>query len=203
MRRIVAALVLVCLLAIPVAAQSLPDLSRTGSISVTIRYDGAAVSGGTLTLYRVGDVVEENGNYNFVLTEEFTSSGITLENIHGADTAKKLSVFAQQKEIEGNTGKISTKGKLTFDDLLPGLYLLTQRKAAAGYQKLSPFLVSLPMHASDGYSYQVDASPKVSPVPAQPENTQQPATGQSVWPVWVFLFSAAALTVLGYYRKRV
>ena len=202
MRRILGVLVLVCILAIPVAARGLPDMDQTGSISVTIRYDGAAVSGGTLTLYRVGNIQEADGNYSFTLTERFASSSITLENIHAADTAAKLSDFAQRKGIDGTTGKISTDGKLTFGDLEPGLYLLAQRKAAEGYQKLSPFLVSLPMRSADGYTYQVDAGPKVSPIPAQPENTQQPATGQPGWPIWIFLFSAIGLTVLGYYRKR-
>lgn len=201
MRRILAVLVLACLLAIPVAARSLPDLEQTGSISVAIRYDGAAVSGGTLTLYRVGDIQEADGNYSFILAEPFAASGITLENLHAADTAAKLFDFAQRKGFDGTTGKISAHGKLTFADLQPGLYLLAQRKAAEGYQKLSPFLVTLPMRTADGYTYQVDAGPKVSPVPAQPENTQQPATGQPVWPIWTFLFSAAALTALGYCRK--
>jgi len=203
MKRILGVFVMICAFVIPVTAHSLPDLNQSGSISVTIRYDGAAVSGGELTLYRVGDIQEDDGNYSFVLTERFASSGATLKNVQSAETAKKLSDYALRKAIDGNTGKISTNGTLTFDNLQPGLYLLAQRKAASGYHKLSPFLVSLPMREKDGYSYQVDASPKVSPIPTQPGNTEQPETGQPGWPIWVFVFSTAALTTLIYYKKRV
>ena len=203
MKRILSAIVMSIILAIPVAALNLPDLNRSGAIDVTVCYDGKAVSGGELTLYRVGDIVQEDGNYSFVLTDRFSSSGITLENLQQPETAKKFSAYAAQQGITGKTKKIDTNGKLIFDELNPGLYLLVQNKAATGYQKLNPFLVSLPMREADGYSYHVDAGPKVSPVPTPPTNTEQPQTGQSGWPIWTFLFSTAALAVVLYSRKRV
>lgn len=178
----------------------MPDLDRSGSIDITIRYDGHPVSSGELTLHRVGDIKEENGDYSFVLTEEFASSGVTLENPQQPEIAKKLSNYATQQGIAGKTGKISASGSITFDQLKPGLYLLTQSKAATGFEKLNPFLVSLPMRGTNGYTYHVDASPKISPTPSQPENTGQPQTGQSVWPIWLFLLSSAALVLL--IRKR-
>ena len=203
MKRILGAIILSIILAIPVAAVNLPDLNRSGAIDVTIRYDGEPVSGGTLTLYRVGDIAEQDGNYSFVLTDIFVSSGVTLENLQRPDTAKELSDYAVQQGIAGETKKIGTTGEITFDGLKPGLYLLAQSKAAPGYQKLSPFLVTLPMREADGYSYHVDAGPKVSPIPAEPTNTEQPKTGQSAWPIWTFLFSTAALAVVVYSGKRI
>lgn len=202
-KKIVGIVILICALALPVAARDLPDLNQTGSISITVRYNGNAVSGGELTLYRVGEVREDEGNYGFVLTEQFAASGVTLENVQSPDTAKKLSDYAQHQGLSGTAGKIGTDGTLKFGSLEPGLYLLAQRKAAAGYQKLNPFLVSLPMWEGEGYSYQVDASPKASPVPSQPGTPDQPKTGQSSWPIWTFAVSAAALAVVIGYKKRV
>ena len=42
-------------------AHDVPDMTKTGSISAHMIYDGEAVGGGTLTLYKAGDVAEDNG----------------------------------------------------------------------------------------------------------------------------------------------
>ena len=74
---------------------------------------------------------------------------------------------------------------------------MVQNKAAEGYYAVNPFLVSLPMLEKESYSYHIDASPKVSPLPiAPPDNPEQPKTGQSVWPIWTFAVSGAALIML-------
>lgn len=189
-------MLVIIILVIPVAASDLPDPNQRGSISITISYDGKPVAGGELTLYRVGDIAEENGNYSFVLLDQFADLKVASENLLSPETAKKLSDYITQQRNSGNTEKVGAKGSITFDDLKPGLYLITQNKAAAGYKKLNPFLVSLPMWQVDGYTYHVDASPKISLMPSPPGNTEQPQTGQAGWPIWLFLISSSALTLL-------
>ena len=47
-------------------AHEVPDPSRTDcSIEVVVRYGSQDISGGTLTAIRVGEVVEEDGNFVF------------------------------------------------------------------------------------------------------------------------------------------
>lgn len=75
------AVLLLCTVGVTAAAQNVPDLSWKGSITVTMRQGETAVSGGSLTLYRVGEVREEDGNYSFVLTGDFTGCGQSLTNI--------------------------------------------------------------------------------------------------------------------------
>ena len=196
MKRILGTVLAVIMLVISVAASDLPDPNQMGSICITITYDGKPVAGGELTLHRVGDIKEENGNYGFVLTDRFAAFDITSENLLSPEMAKKLSDHITRERVTGKTEKIDTEGSITFDNLKVGLYLVVQSKAATGYQKLNSFLVSLPMQEATGYSYHVDASPKVSLTPKPPVNTELPETGQSVWPVWLFLFSSAALALL-------
>ncbi len=73
---LLAAAVLLYTLSVTAFAHDVADLTREGAISVTMKYQGKAVSGGTLTLYRVGDVHEEDGNYDFVLNSGFAGSGV-------------------------------------------------------------------------------------------------------------------------------
>ena len=51
-------------------AHDVPDMTRTGSVSATLTYDDEAVPGGSVTLYRVGDVVQDDGDYLFAKTKD-------------------------------------------------------------------------------------------------------------------------------------
>lgn len=201
MKRIALFLALTWLLALPVTAHEVPDLTRKGSITVTMRYDGKALAGGEMTLYHVGDIREEDGNYSFIPTSDYAGSGISFDNVQSPETAERIAEFASRQGLRGNTQQIASDGTLRYADLKPGLYLLVQKKAAKGFEPAAPFLVTLPMLVGETYIYQVDAGPKVSPVPEEkPEDSGQPQTGQSALPIWVFSLSAVALVLL--LRKR-
>ena len=87
-------LALLFLLALPVsaAAQSVPDESRNGhcSITVSMTYKGKAVCGGTLALYKVGDVAEDDGNYSFVPVKEIQADIPEFGDIESPDLAGRL-----------------------------------------------------------------------------------------------------------------
>lgn len=196
------AFLLLCCVSVTAYAHEVPDTSRKGSIMVTMTYKEKAVPGGTLTLYHVGNVKEDDGNYSFVLTDEFAGSGVLLENIQSDQLAKDLAGYASDRKIKGTTKQIGNDGSVTFSDLELGLYLLVQTEAASGYSKAGPFLVTVPMQEEGVYCYEVDASPKVEPkpsptttpssptTPTKPTSPSLPQTGQLNWPVPV-------LTVLG------
>ena len=80
-KRLRSLLALLLLLSLPLsaAAHPVPDEQKDGhcSITVTMTYQEKALPGGTLALYKVGDVAEEDGNYSFVpvaaIREDFAS----------------------------------------------------------------------------------------------------------------------------------
>lgn len=77
---VLAALTLLVWCAAPAFALEVVDLSRTGSIKVSL-YDSEtseAVGGGTLTLYRVAKVQKDNANLSFVYTNGFEDCGVEL-----------------------------------------------------------------------------------------------------------------------------
>ncbi len=203
-RRFLPLLLVFLLLALPVLAHDVPDLSRTGSITVSMCKNGTPVPGGTLTAYRVGQIHQEDGNYLFVLTEEFAASGLSLEN----PDAQALAAYAKEQNIQGKTQSIDQEGIAEFQELELGLYLMVQAEPAPGYGAVAPFVVSLP-YAKDGtYIYDVDAIPKVELEPEPTETTAPleptlPQTGQLNWPVPVLGVAGLTLLVLGIvlYRK--
>lgn len=199
--------VLLVLAFLPAAASAhpVPEPGKKGSITVSMQFDGEPVPGGKLTLYRVGEVSQDDGNYTFVPTGEFTGCGTDFGTLDSAEqnaqTAKSLKDF-----IQNNRGirpvareKIGTDGKVKFSNLEQGLYLLVQTEPATGFSPVNPFLVSLPFLKDGEYLYDLDAQAKteLEQVPKPPEKPggKLPQTGQLNWPVPVL--AAAGLTLFG------
>lgn len=106
-------------------------------------------------------------------------------------------------------------GTAVFNRLQPGLYLAIQNEAARGYQKASPFLVTVPQWEENGYVYDVDASPKVelkkktgseTPETKKPGGSgggskkpgkTLPQTGQRNWPVPVLMTAGIGMFLSG------
>ena len=202
-------------------AHEVPDMNRTGSISAKMLYDGQPVGGGSLVLYRVGDILESDGNYSFTLTDSFKGSGASLTNISDPALAKSLADYAKTNNPSGTPVVIGADGTVLVQSLNLGLYLLVQDKAADGFEVISPFLVSVPMYENGAYIYEVNAEPKLSALtktPATDPGTSGgggssgvgsssgsssgmgtlPKTGQLNWPVPVLSALGLCLFFLGW-----
>ena len=180
----IAALALLVCCAVPAFAAEWIDLKRTGSIKVSL-YDtetSELVSGGELTLYRVAEVHESNGDLSFSYTNGFENCGVELGDLSESELANDL-VAHITDDAESTTMEIGDTGIVEFTDLQLGLYLIVQGASATDYEPINPFLVSVPMMEGETYIYDVDAMPKVGTAthkppetPTTPENPETPDT---------------------------
>lgn len=138
------------------------ELTRKGSITVTLRdsESGSAVSGGKLTLYQVASISRKNGNLSYDYTNGFENCGVSLGDLSESDLARTLD-DKRPAGSKGETLTVDTDGRAVFSRLPLGLYLVVQSTASTGYEKINPFLVSVPLVEEDTYLYDVDALPKV------------------------------------------
>ena len=210
---LLALLVLLCL-PLSAAAHPVPDESQDGhcSITITMTYKGKAVPGGTLALYKVGDVQEDDGNYSFVPVKAIQSDISEFGNIESSDLPGKLAKL--EKKLTPVTAKpvtIDKNGTVTFSNLAFGLYLVVQKIAASGYGKTSPFLVSVPYLYKDEYKYNVISQPKTDlereVKPTTPPSSgggggKLPQTGQLWWPVPVLVCMGLGCIAVGLIRRR-
>lgn len=192
-------------------AHEVSDMEKQGSIVVTTKYGDKAVSGGTLTATRVGEVAEDDGNYFFVRLD-----GKKLTQIESEAAAKALEAFANEygKEhlLSTQDATVGKDGKATFPNLELGLYLITQKKAAPGYNKLRAFLVSVPYNDNGHYVYDVDIytkselekapNPTSPSTPGKPTDPKLPQTGQLTWPIPVLSTAGLFLVVIGFALRR-
>ena len=204
-------LVLACAAALPVWAHEVPDAARLGSIAISMAHQGEPVPGGSLTLYRVADVVSQDGDYLFAYTADFAECAIPVTELASADLPRALAELAKTKNLEGITLKLDDGGKVKFSELELGLYLLIQQEAAPGFKKVNPFLVSVPQNVDGHYIYDVDTAPKnlpgpdeettpppPPPPPTGPDGPDLPQTGQLNWPVPVLAVTGMALFLFGW-----
>lgn len=203
---LLAAILLLCM-SVTATAHDVPDLSRDGSISITMRKGETVVSGGSLTLYPVGEISEDDGSYSFVPAGVFKNCVEAFDDLDSAKLASDLAAFAKDN-AEGRTLQVGADGKAVFRGVVPGLYLVVQETAAEGWNCAAPFLISIPNMEDGVYVYDVEASPKVEltpapekpkePTPSKPADPTLPQTGQLNWPVPLLTIAGLCLFAAGW-----
>lgn len=150
------------------------DLQRTGSISITLKQaDGTPVPGVRFALYRVADVVRQDGGLAYRYTPAFAGSGMELGELKGDNLAGHLAAYAAEQKLEPVTQATGQDGFVGWGELSLGLYLLVQEGEIPGYYSIAPFLVSVP-HSGEGagWVYDVLADPKFELQPTHPGTVQ-------------------------------
>lgn len=212
---------LLCAFLLPAAAADFPDFSRTGSIRLTVRYEGREVGGGELTLYQVATLCGDD-SYYYAPAEGLEACDFSFDTIENPDQPSVVLAKVREAGITGQAAQIGSNGVVFFGDLPLGLYLIEQTENAPGFTAMQPFFITIPMKEGDELIYDVDASPKPTPPqptePTEPSNPSEPTeptkpgdtlpqTGQLKWPIPVLgilgmVFLLAGLFVLLRGRKR-
>ena len=196
---------------VAVCAQDVPDLNKTGSITVEMRYDQKAVTGGELALYKVGNAKEENGDYGFLKTDDFSGFPGDITATDSEELPDQLKKYISQNKIKEQVLQKNSDGEITFDNLNTGLYLIIQTQASDGYEAMNPFLVNVPLLEDGKYVYQINAKGKFelkkSEMPEGRSEKQKvfdkhlPQTGQMKWPIPILAVGGVILFLLGWLLK--
>ena len=136
------------------------DSKRTGSISVTLKnQDGITpISGVEFSLYHVATAcLNSNDNLSYAFTKAFQGCGCELDD---PALSVKLDAFVKDHSVSREKTVTDARGNVTFKNLPLGLYFVQQTNTVAGYAPCTSFLVTVPNHNTDGYVYDVNASPK-------------------------------------------
>lgn len=140
------------------------DTDRQVSLTLTYGKDDAGFAKVEFQLYRVADV---SYDLNYTLTGDFKRYPVSLENLDSTgwrNLAETLSAYvARDKLCPLQVEKTDGDGKLTFDKLNTGLYLVIGQRHKEGRYTYTPepFLICLPnLNDQDIWDYDVTASPK-------------------------------------------
>ena len=156
------------------------DLSQeTSMLTVNLVYVDEAleqdvpVEGAVIDLYKVADLVTENGAAYYNLTEAFASSGLDFEGMTASESLEAAEILNQMIDTNSIsitvTGTTNEHGYLVFSDLTPGMYLGRQREFVRISETkkitMEPVLWMTPMYilneTQDAYVW--DYEPEVLP----------------------------------------
>lgn len=140
------------------------DMDRVGSISVTLMEPEGKkpIEGAELSLYHVAEVsLNSENKLSYTFAGEFENCGCPLDD---PELSGKLELFIQAEPVDARRIETDANGTAVFTELPLGLYFVRQTNTVAGYAPCSSFLVTIPNDGSEGYVYDVNASPKTDVV---------------------------------------
>ena len=136
------------------------DAERLGTVSVTLMdQDGKTpIVGAELSLYHVATVnLNSKNNLSYTFTNLFEGCGAVLDD---PTLSVKLDAFVDDHSVSTEKLVTDAHGKASFTDLPLGLYFVKQTNSVEGYAPCTSFLVTVPNENTNGYVYDVNASPK-------------------------------------------
>lgn len=220
------AFVLLGILLLPVQVFAYTSINEEQDVKLTLTYE---LPENTFSLFRVAEVSK---TVKYTLTETFKNYPIVLENLDSEgwrDMAQTILGYVERDDIVPFiTGQTDENGKLVFDKLEKGLYLVvgeSRRTEEDTEYVIMPFLVSLPtLTDEDEWNYGPIVSPKYSIKKLQDDSvgseesqdfvtnnsgqagTSQsdklPQTGQLWWPVPVLITTGTILFIAGVLQRK-
>lgn len=186
LRRCVCLLWAVCLAS--VMGTQVKAAEQTGSVQVIPTWCGKPISGGTVSLSRVGEKVLEGYQLTDGLANWIVEEGDELSETW-------LNWLLQGTEESVTSGPVQDQVGAVFCGLEEGVYLVRQLEAAPDYAAFEPFLLSVP----EGNAWDIIREPKIQYVGESPKTGDHPAP---IIGAMGLGFSVAVLMVLADQHKK-
>lgn len=148
---------------ISVHAEEKLELDKNGSITLSMECEGVELDGGSISVYLIGLLKENDGKVMYEPIEELAEEFGPLDRIDDSGLANKAAQLAGEKKLYKYVSEIQ-KGKAVFGEVPVGLYVVVQEdgEATKGYSQIHSFLISVPQKIEGKYVYEIVAAPKVS-----------------------------------------
>lgn len=152
---------------------------KVGSIRIMPQWCGTAVSGGSVSLSRVG-MKSADGYY---LTDGLANWSMEESDLHSAEWVNWFAGRGIQKDA---FQKPLTEEGAVFDNLQSGVYLVEQVEADRQFLPFHPFFLVIP----EGENWDVYRRPKVV------RNSESPKTGDRPAPIIAAMALGLSIAVL-------
>ena len=151
-----------------------PDLDKTGSLAVEMKYNGSAIPGVRIAVYRVADAALPEGDGKrlvYTAVPPFGDAGVDLTDFGAFDSAQNRAAagtlrgfVAARSDLAESLRTTDGAGAAVFTGLDTGLYLVVAQTTYVGgyYYDAAPFLLSVPMgnEAGTEWIHDINAGPK-------------------------------------------
>lgn len=138
------------------------DLDKKGTISITLTQsdDETPISGAEITIYQVANPIIKNSNLEFEYHQNIKSCQGNLSNLANINLAKEISNCIKNVILPSQKNITNQEGKVKFENLPLGLYLVKQTNELDDYSSIEDFLIVIPKLDNNQWIYNVEATPK-------------------------------------------
>lgn len=139
-----------------VDADSIVDLHKKGSISITLKGETPVINA-EIEVIKIGKVSIVNNNLLFEYVDELNDCNCKLsdENINDIETC------IQNKNLKAEIKYTNNNGEVKFNNLDLGVYYIRQNNKVKNFSQIEPILIMLPKEIDSSFEYNIDASPKI------------------------------------------
>jgi hypothetical protein len=184
-KRIISALIIIVLcftlLSFGTSAVSL-DSKGSITLSALDKETKEPISGAAFRIYRFATAYTKGDAVYYTYTEDFSDNGMDMGNFSDAYLPIHLKAYADMNSLPYIEKTTDSTGKVTFDNLSCGAYLVVPAEIDEGYLNPNPFIVTVPMkdETQNKWIYNIDATPKIE---ADKDDTEE-KTYISVKKLW-------------------
>lgn len=160
---IVTVLILIINISHPLASENHTiDFSKKGEINLTLleSTESIPITGASITIYQIALASENNHQLKFDYVNALSACNVSLNNLSVPTLAESITGCLTNTEVTKFEKVTDTNGKVTFNNLDLGLYLVSQTSSISGYSTFANFLVQLPQDIDNQWHYSIDAIPK-------------------------------------------
>ena len=141
------------------------SVDRRGSITLTTldKETAEPLSGATFRIYFFASAYTVGDNIAYVYTDDFKDNGMELSEASDSYFPVHLKAYAEAKSIPYTEKTTDASGRVVFNNLPCGAYLVVPVGMKEGYLNPNPFIVKVPAKddKSGEWLYNVDATPKI------------------------------------------
>lgn len=141
------------------------SVDRRGSITLTTldKETKEPLSGATFRIYFFASAYTVGDSIAYVYTDDFKDNGMELSEASDAYFPVHLKSYAEAKSIPYTDKTTDAAGRVVFNNLPCGAYLVVPVGMDEGYLNPNPFIVKVPTEdeSSGEWLYNVDATPKI------------------------------------------
>lgn len=139
-----------------VKADNIVDLSKKGSISITLKGE-TPVIGAEIELLKIGKVSIVNNNLSFEYVDELKDCNYKLSD----ENIKNIELCIKNKNLKSEVKQTNDKGEAIFSNLDLGVYYIRQTNKVKNFAQINPILIMIPKEINSSFEYNIDASPKI------------------------------------------
>ncbi len=136
------------------------DYNKKGKLDITftLKDTNTNIEGIEISLYKIATLSSTTYNYEYIYDTNITCEA-SLDDLTQSNLTNDINNCITPTTTK-ETKTSNKDGKVTFDNLPLGLYLVKQTNKVDGYSNITPYLVVIPKEQDNKFIYEITSKPK-------------------------------------------